>query len=208
MPARLPSADSSHGSSTNPRTSLHGITLQYGRLPSVTTGVTKAVIRAERGLALEGSPTGEVSDLCSHPRNRERKFRGREHCPEAPEDIRGPRSSSPYRIRRSSVPCLVAAGAAGERPVRQAPGRAEDRVVQHGEQDLRGALGPGRPMYPGERQPAGPPHTPGEQPERRAHGGLLLRSPTFAAQQAEDASGPYPVGEVRHPGQNASASWR
>jgi hypothetical protein len=103
---------------------------------------------------------------------------------------------------------LVTPRAPAQYPVRQAPRRAKNRVVQHGKQNLRGALSPWCSVHPGEWQPAGPPHTPGEQPERRAHGGFLPGSSSFPAQEAEGGSGSYSVGEVRRHGQEATGSGR
>ena len=101
----------------------------------------------------------------------------------------------PHLLTRS--PFLVGPRAPAERPIRKPPHGPEHRVVYHGKQDLGRALGPGCSVDAGERQPAGPPHAPGEQPQRRAHGGLFRRPAPFPTQEAKNRAGPHAVGEVR-----------
>src|SRR5918997_1603013 len=70
-------------------------------------------------------------------------------------------------------------------PVHEPPNGAEDYVVEDRQKHLRALLLPRRQVDPGERQPAGPPHPPGQNPQGRTHTRFFRHPPPFPAQKAQ-----------------------
>src|SRR5215210_1430071 len=93
------------------------------------------------------------------------------------------------RFRLNRIPPL--------HPVDKGPHNPEDGMVEDRQEHPGRLLLPRRLVDAGERQPSGPPGTPGEEPQRRTHGGLLRDAAASAAQEAEYRARPDAVGEVR-----------
>src|SRR5215207_7290638 len=81
--------------------------------------------------------------------------------------------------------------------IQNPPNGPENGVIQDRQERLWALLFPQRQMDPGERQPAGPPRSPDQNPQGRSHARLLHDPATFSAQKTQSRPGPDTVSEVR-----------
>src|SRR5918997_3431138 len=82
--------------------------------------------------------------------------------------------------------------------VQNPPNGPENGVIQDRQEHLRVLLLPRRQVDPGERQPAGPSRSPGQNPQGRSHARLFHHPATFPAQKTQSRPGSDTVSEVRN----------